>query len=152
MQLYHATFQSYLPGIAEQGLIPDGQKNWPDCPAGFVYLANDMAGAIAFCETVEDLDSAVYDSGICCFEVDVNALDSTLLSADPNIIWEPEEDPWCFVYAGQIPYEALRLCWTETLGEIKQPLDSQHQSSSLRSQASQLGTTLLGRGAEGHEP
>lgn len=119
MYLYHATFEAYLPGITEKGLIPDVQKNWPDCAAGFVYLANDMAGAISFCETAEDVSPDVYDSGICCFEVDANVLDASLLSDDPNMIWEPDEEPWCFVYTGRIPYEALRLCWTEELGEIK---------------------------------
>lgn len=138
MKLYHATFESYLPGIRDQGLVPDAKKNWADCAAGFVYLSNDMSGAVSFCEAAEDVPSDVSDSGICCFEVDTKVLDRSCLATDPNILWEPDEDPWCFVYAGRIPYNALRLCWTEELGEIHPALSDQIQSASLRTPATHI--------------
>lgn len=125
MKLYHATFQSYLSSIKENGLIPDYQNNWADCASGFAYLANDMAGADSFCEVAEDTPADVFDSGICSFEIDSTLLDPALLSIDPNILWEDDETPWCFVYAGQILCDALRLCWTEDLGDIKPSLSSQ---------------------------
>lgn len=123
MKLYHATYQAYLSDIEENGLLPDQQKNWADCASGFVYLANDKDGAISFCETAEDVPGEVFDSGICCFEIDSDVLDPALLSVDPNILLEDNESPWCFVYAAQISPDALSLCWTEELGDIiKEPL------------------------------
>lgn len=143
MKLYHATFRAYLPGIKAHGLVPDAQKNWADCAEGFVYLASDLSGSVSFCEAAEDISEDIVDSGICCFEVDTAFPDASCLSVDPNILWEPEEEPWCFVYAGNIPYDALRLCWTEELGEIKETLDSQIQTASAQSSADPGNRTAI---------
>ena len=129
LKLYHATYQAYLSSIKENGLLPDQQKNWADCASGFVYLANDKDGAISFCEIAEDTPASVFNSGICCFEIDSAVLDPALLSVDPNILWEDDETPWCFVYFAQILPDDLRLCWSEELGDIKAPLSEQIQSA-----------------------
>lgn len=141
MKLYHATFCSYLPAIADLGLIPDAQKNWKDCASGFVYLTNDMSGAISFCEAAEDVPSDIYDSGICCFEISSDALDPSLMSVDPNMMWGSDEEPWCFVYAGRIPYNALQLCWSEKM-ERSPSLDQQIQSATLRTSLQSAKNTV----------
>ena len=132
MKLYHATFQCYLSSIQKSGLLPNQQKNWADCESGFVYLASDKEGAISFCEVAEDTPAEVLNSGILCFEIDSVVLDPALLFIDPNILWEDDESPWCFVYASQISPDVLHLCWTEELGDIKVPLSKQIQSASNR--------------------
>ena len=137
MKLYHATYQAYLSSIEKNGLLPDQQKNWADCASGFVYLANDKDGAISFCETAEDAPAEVFNSGICCFEIESVLLDPALLSIDPNISWKDDESPWCFVYASQISPDVLRLCWTEELGDIRPSLSNQIQSASSRVSVSQ---------------
>lgn len=116
-KLYHATLQTYLPEIKKDGLVPGKNKNW-DCESGFVYLSNDMDTAISFCEAVSDnTPEEVYDSGICCFELDINAIDMQYLYKDPNILDADnlsEDNVKCFAYAKPVPFHKLHLIWTET--------------------------------------
>ena len=125
-------FVFLVSGIKVNGLLPGRHKNWTDSASDFVYLSSDMEGAISFCETAEDVSAEVFNSGICCFELNSDFLNLSLLSIDPNIMWENDEEPWCFVYAGPIPYNVLRLCWTEELGNLALSLSERIQSASIR--------------------
>lgn len=110
MKLYHATFMAYMDGIKEKGLLPGENKNWADCVSGVVYLADDPEVAISYCEVAEDVLDDVSKSGICCFEVDMANLDSSLLFEDPNILVDEGDVPsGCYAYAGVIPFENLRV-------------------------------------------
>lgn len=113
MKLYHATFGSKRQSIEKNGLLINQNKVWPDCVSGYVYMASDMDGAISICEVAEDLPDEIYNSGICCFEIDTDALDTSLLFVDPNMLFAEDEEPWCFAYKGNIPHSDLKLCCNE---------------------------------------
>lgn len=146
MKLYHATFQAYFTSIQEKGLVPDDNKTWQDCASGFVYLADDMEAAISFCEAAEDTPAEIFDSGICCFEIDSKFLDKNSLFSDPNILDAEDADPHYFAYAGKIQAHGLKLCWVEPgnskiicseyLSEQKPSLDEQIRSASSRAAGS----------------
>lgn len=113
VKLYHATYCANLEGIMEQGLVPGKRKNWRDCEDGFVYLATDPEVAVDFCEAAEDVPDEVYESGICCFEVDSGVLDGKRLVADPNMLEDDEIESGCFAYVGKIPFNDLVLVYRE---------------------------------------
>lgn len=85
MKLYHATFSAYLPSILQHGLGAVQNKNWEFNVDGAVCLAEDPEIAVSFCECAEETPSEVYNSGICCLEIDADTMDQTLLSQDANL-------------------------------------------------------------------
>lgn len=125
MKFYHATFQAYLTSIKANGLLPGQKQNWTDCPNNYIYLANDMDMAISFCEAAEDTPDLIYDSGICCFEIESDSLDQRQLTGDPNILGTDIYESGCYVYADKIPFSLLRLCWFDLLHPIKISLEEQ---------------------------
>lgn len=144
MKLYHATFQAYCLSIEEKGLIPGQQKTWENCESGFVYLAEDMDGAVSFCEAAEDVSDEIYNSGICCYEVELSALDLTLLRDDPNILDPQEEGERCYAYAGEIPFDKLQMCWKEA-AVSKPSLSEQIESASARAAAVQPDSKVFAK-------
>ena len=112
MKLYHATYQAYLESIFELGLGARQRKNWDISTDGGVCFADDMGLAISFCETAEDVDAAVYESGVVCIEVDSGCFLDALLFLDPN--WKDEENPdACFMYRGVVAPEDLKVVYEE---------------------------------------
>lgn len=132
MKLYHATFQSYLGSILELGLVPSTHSNWDGCIPGFVYLSNSSDVAVSFCEASDLTPQEVYDSGICCFEIDSSKLNIELLFDDPNILDEPCDDTQCFAYAGTISPAFLQL-----FHEQKLPLSEQIAAAEGKTQSVQ---------------
>ena len=94
--LYHATYAKYIPSIKLHGLRPTGNKcNWEGCDPG-VYLAQDAWQAESFAEdadwgfeqghlTEEDFDNIVV------LQIDVNQLESSMLSVDPHCMGNFDE-------------------------------------------------------------
>lgn len=120
MKLYHATFESYMPSILEHGLIPSTHSNWYGCASGFVYLSNNPDVAVSFCEASDATPQEVYDSGICCLEVDKEKLNTKLLFDDPNILDKPCDDGLCFAYAGSISPACLQIFYEEKISLSEQ--------------------------------
>jgi len=99
-KLYHATLEPYLDGIKKSGLGNSPTKNYPDSKDDVVYLASDPEEAISYAEVAETPE----EYKIIVFEIDVNDLDSSKLSADRNVIGGKTT----FEYKGVIPFTALK--------------------------------------------
>ena len=104
-KLYHATLEPYLAGIKKSGLGNSPTKNYPDSK-DVVYLASDPEEAISYAEVAETPE----EYKIIVFEIDVNDLDSSKLSADRNVIGGKTT----FEYHGVIPFTALKeISWQQ---------------------------------------
>lgn len=111
MKLYHATFNAYMDSIKKNGLIVGAHKNW-SMSHMVIYLTDDLDVAGSFCETNEDVDEEILDSGISILEVDSEDLDMEYLMPDRN--WRRDED-WeamCYEYYLPIPFENLKIVET----------------------------------------
>ena len=109
-KLYHATYGVYKNSILSEGLKIGRNPNWNgmDC-CGVIYLADDLDVAGSFAECADLVNEDVLESGICVFEVDVDAIDKRILQADSNIVFDGSEDIYSFIYTKDIPSFVLRL-------------------------------------------
>lgn len=109
-KLYHATYVAYKESIISEGLKTGKASNWDGMEScGVIYLADDVDVAGSFAECADLVNEDVLESGICVFEVDVDAIDKSILQADPNIVFDGSEDIYSFIYTKDIPSFVLRL-------------------------------------------
>ena len=109
-KLYHATYGVYKNSILSEGLKIGRNPNWNgmDC-CGVIYLADDLGVAVSFAECADLVSEDVLESGIYGFEVDVDAIDKSILQPDPNIVFDGSEDIYSFIYTKDIPPSILKL-------------------------------------------
>lgn len=83
MKLFHATYQTYIESILENGLLPNPpHRNWDDSDLQpGVYLGIDPDQAISYAECAEDTPDEVLDSGIILIEIE---LPENAVQVDPN--------------------------------------------------------------------
>ena len=86
--LYHATF---------------------NCNHNYVYLATDQDVAESYCESAEDVDDDVYDSGIIVLKIDTSKLDENKFIKDPNLVLDEEDLEETIAYNGIIQPSAIKL-------------------------------------------
>ena len=122
MKLFHATYKANLESILEHGLGAVQMKNWDISVDSGVCFADDMYLSISFCETAENVDDEIYESGIVCLEVDSGCLLDSLLCLDPN--WKDAENPEvCYLYRGVVAPADLKVCWEENIENSKEVSD-----------------------------
>lgn len=109
-KLYHATYSVYKNSILSEGLKIGRNPNWNgmDC-CGVIYLADDLDVAGSFAECADLVNEDVLESGICVFEVEVDAIDKRILQPDPNIVFNGSEGIYSFIYTKDIPPSVLKL-------------------------------------------
>ena len=109
-KLYHATYGVYKESIISEGLKTGKSSNWGGMEScGVIYLADDLDVAGSFAECADLVNEDILDSGICVFEVDVDAIDKSILQPDPNIVFDGSEDIYSFIYTKDIPPSMLKL-------------------------------------------
>lgn len=70
-----------------------------------------MDVAVSFCESSEETPDEIFESGICCLEVDTEDLNPSLLSRDTNVSDFMLES---YMYKGTIEPELLHVCFCES--------------------------------------
>ena len=112
--LFHATFEDFLPSIMKQGLTPNvACKMYPKCESGVVYLTTSPRTAAEMLEPEsteinKELISKLSRNGV-LLEIDISKLDPKKFKPDD---WIPSS--WIgsihsYKYAGIVPPSALKL-------------------------------------------
>lgn len=112
--LYHATFQSFVASIMQQGLKPseEGQNyvNPPDDSGPYIYLANDPDLAYSFAEESEN-ELIPDDEPIVVLQIDLSDGQKKFLDFDRNII-NASEEIGCYQLPCVIPPECLSIYYS----------------------------------------
>jgi len=112
--LFHATYEEFLPSILKSGLLPNVEnKLYPNSESGVVYLTTSPRTAVEMLEPESDiinkkLVKKLGNTGV-LLEIDTSALDSDKFKPDEllpsNIIGSSHS----YKYAGTVPPSAIKV-------------------------------------------
>jgi hypothetical protein len=105
--LFHATYLPLKKKIEKEGLVLGKNKNWEFSDLG-VYFDRTYEGAEAFAEE-SDIVPEDWIDNIIVFKVFTKDLILDKLEYDPNVIIEDGEQPYSFIYKGNVQPSHLHI-------------------------------------------
>lgn len=112
--LFHATYEEFLPSILKSGLLPNVEnKLYPNSESGVVYLTTSPRTAAEMLEPESDiidqqLVKKLGNTGV-LLEINVSALDPDKFKPDELLPSKLIGDSHSYKYAGIVPPSAIKV-------------------------------------------
>ena len=112
--LFHATYEEFLPSILKSGLLPNVEnKLYPNSESGVVYMTTSPRTAVEMLEPESDiidkqLVKKLGNTGV-LLEINVSALDPEKFKPDELLPSNLISDSHSYKYAGVVPPNAIKV-------------------------------------------